>query len=130
MTRDEIFEKGREVLIDALGVDDDEVTGDARLTKDLGAESIDFLDITFKLEQEFDFKIGQGELFPDNAASNPDFIKDGKLTPEGLTAIKEKLPHVDFSALENDPQISRIAETFTVDALVSFVERKLQTANA
>ena len=130
MTRDEIYSKVQEVLIDALGVDDDEVTADARLTKDLGAESIDFLDITFKLEQEFDFKIGQGELFPDNAASNPDFIKDGKLTPEGLTAIKEKLPHVDFSKLESDPQISRLAETFTVDALVSFVERKLQTANA
>lgn len=130
MTRDEIFDKVREVLIDALGVDDDEVTPDARLTKDLGAESIDFLDISFKLEQEFDFKIGQGELFPDNAASNPDFVKNGKLTPEGLSAIKAKLPHVDFSKLEDDPQISRIAETFTVDALVSFVERKLETANA
>lgn len=130
MTRDEIFEKVREVLVDALGVDDDEVTGDARLTKDLGAESIDFLDISFKLEQEFDFKIGQGELFPDNAASNPDMIKDGRLTPEGMAAIKEKLPHVDFTRLESDPQVSRIAETFTVDALVSFVQRKLQTANA
>ncbi len=130
MTRDEIAEKIREVLVDALGVDDDEVTPEARLTTDLGAESIDFLDISFKLEQEFDFKIGQGELFPDNAASNPDFVKDGKLTPAGLAALKKKLPHVDFSKLEADPQISKVAHAFTVDALVSFVERKLETANA
>jgi len=51
MNRDEIFSKIQDVLEDALGVDQDEVTPDAKLVDDLGAESIDFLDITFKLEQ-------------------------------------------------------------------------------
>lgn len=125
MTRDEIFEKVREVLVDALGVDDDEVTPEASLTRDLEAESIDFLDISFQLERAFGITIGQGELFPDNAASNPDFVVDGRLTPQGLDAIKQRLPHVDFSAFESDPQLTKIAGAFTVDALVRFIEQKL-----
>ncbi len=130
MNREEIFNKIREVLVDALGVDDDEVTGTAVLTSDLGAESIDFLDISFKLEQSFGFKIAQGELFPDNAAQNPDYVVDGKVTAKGLIELKEKMPHVDFTDFEADPQLARIGKLFTVDALVNFVDTKLQTASA
>ena len=50
-TTDEIFDKVRQTLTDALGVDDDEVTSEATLIGDLGAESIDFLDIVFRLER-------------------------------------------------------------------------------
>jgi acyl carrier protein len=125
MTRDEVYSKVQEVLIDALGVDEDEVTPEATLTSDLGAESIDFLDIVFKLEQTFGFKIAQGELFPENVAQDPRFVKDGKVTPEGLAALREKLPHADFSKFESNPEITKVAEVFTVDALVNFVERKL-----
>jgi acyl carrier protein len=57
MSRDEIFEEVKEVLIDALGLDDDEVTAEATLMGDLGAESIDFLDIVFRLEKAFDIKV-------------------------------------------------------------------------
>lgn len=131
MTRDEIFEKVQETLVDALGVDDDEVTPDAVLTKDLGAESIDFLDIVFKLEQAFGFKIEQGELFPDNVAQDPEYVQGGKVTDKGIAALKEKLPHVDFSAFETDPQVSKVGDIFTVTTVVNFVERKLgQTAGA
>mgnify|MGYP003700501385 CR=1 FL=1 len=127
MTRDEIFEKVQEVLVDALGVDEDEVTPDASLTADLGAESIDFLDIVFKLEQAFGFKIQQGELFPENVTENPEFVQDGRVTPTGIAALKERLPHADFSRFEQDPEVTKVAEIFTVDAVVNFVERKLQT---
>lgn len=126
MTRDEIFSKVQEVLEDALGVDEDEVTPEASLTQDLGAESIDFLDISFKLEQAFGFKIAQGELFPDNAAQDPEYVQDGKITPKGLEELKARMPHVDFSKFEQDPQLSRIGSIFTVDALVNFVEAKLE----
>ncbi len=125
MTRDEVYSKVQEVLVDALGVDEDEVTPDAVLTTDLGAESIDFLDIVFKLEQTFGFKIAQGELFPENVAQDPKFVQDGKVTAEGLAALREKLPHADFSKFESNPEITKVAEVFTVDALVNFVERKL-----
>jgi len=125
MTRDEVYTKVQEVLVDALGVDEDEVSPEATLTTDLGAESIDFLDIVFKLEQAFGFKIAQGELFPENVAQDPRFVRDGKVTPEGLATLREKLPHADFSKFESNPEITKVAEVFTVDALVNFVERKL-----
>lgn len=130
MTRDEVFEKVRDVLVDALSVDEDEVRPDAALTTDLGAESIDFLDIVFKLEQTFGFKIGQGELFPENVAQDPTYVKDGRVTAEGIAALKARLPHADFSAFERDPQVSKVGNIFTVNAVVNFVERKLAGAAA
>ncbi len=125
MSRDDIFEKVQGVLVEALGVDDDEVTPEASLAGDLGAESIDFLDIVFQLEQAFGFKIQQGELFPENVTQDPDFVQDGLVTAKGLATLKERLPHIDFAALEADPQVTRVAQVFTVDALVNFCERKL-----
>ncbi len=125
MTKDEIFQKVRTVLVDALALDEEDVTPGAVLTKDLGAESIDFLDIVFKLEQAFGFKISQGELFPEGVSQDPEFVKDGKVTPKGIERMKERLPHVDFSRLEADPQVGKVAEVFTVQALVNFVEAKL-----
>jgi acyl carrier protein len=124
-TREEIFDKVQNTLVDALGVDAEEVKGESTLTGDLGAESIDFLDIGFRLEQAFGFKIAQGELFPDNVQQDPRYVKDGKVTPEGLAALKGRLPHFNFVHLEKDPQLAKVAEIFTVDALVRFVERKL-----
>ncbi len=125
MTREEIFEKVKEVLVDALAADDDEVTAEATLEGDLGAESIDYLDIRFKLEQEFDFKIADGELFPDDVGRNSEFVQDGKVTATGIAAMKEKLPHIDFTAFEANPEVGKVSELFTVDTLVSFVENKL-----
>lgn len=130
MTRDEVYDKVRQVLVDALSVDEDEVTPTATLTTDLGAESIDFLDIVFKLEQTFGFKIAQGELFPENVAQDPRYVKDGRVTPEGIAALKERMPHADFSAWEKNPEITKVGEIFTVDAVVKFVERKLSATAA
>ena len=125
---DAVFPKVAGTIADALGCDAEEVKRDASLIDDLGAESIDFLDIQFKLEQAFGFKIAQGEMFPDDLMKNPDIVKEGKLTPDGLSLVKTRLPHVDFSQFEKDPQISRLGALFTVGAVVSFVERKLAKA--
>jgi acyl carrier protein len=126
MTRDEIFGKVQHILVDALAVDEDEVTPEARLTVDLGAESIDILDISFKLDQAFGFKIQQGELFPEGSMQDPKFVQDGRVTVEGVKVLKDKLPHVDFSKWEADPQIGKVLELFTVESIVRFVERKLK----
>lgn len=125
MTRDEISTKVREVLVEALGVDEEEVVPTASLVSDLGAESIDFLDIVFQLERAFGFKIGQGELFPEGVTQDPRYVQSGKVTAEGLAALKARLPHVDFSAFEKDPQVSKVGSVFTVEALVNYVTRKL-----
>ena len=124
MSDNEVFEKVKETLVEALGVDDDEVTPDASLTADLGAESIDFLDIVFRLEKAFGIKIPRGELFPDNL-NNPEYVQNGKLTPAGLTMLKERMPHADFSDFEKDPDISKMAEMFKVQMLVNYVKTKV-----
>ncbi len=129
MSRDEIFQEIQEVLIDALGVDDDEVTADATLMGDLGAESIDFLDIVFRLEKAFDIKIAREELFPiENIMSNQDFVKDGKLTEAGLAEMKEKMPHTNFASFESDPDINKLGDLFTVNSIVNYIETKLGNA--
>jgi acyl carrier protein len=126
MSRDDIFEKIQEVLDDALGVDEDEVTPEASLTADLGAESIDFLDIVFRLEKTFDFKISQGELFPENLTENEAWVADGKLTDEGLAMLRDRMTHVDFDSFANSERnITAIGDLITVNSLVNFVEIKL-----
>ena len=125
MTEDEVFEKVKETLVDALGVDEEEVTPDATLTGDLGAESIDFLDIVFRLEKVFNIKIPRGELFPDGIFNNPEFVKDGKLTASGLAQLKTSMPHVDFTEFEQDPDINKMASLFKVQTIVSYVKTKV-----
>ena len=89
MTPEDIFVKVRDTLVDALGVDDDEVTLESRLEADLGAESIDFLDIVFRLEKNFGIKIPRGELFPEDLASaNSGLVKDGRMY-SGLRLSKD-----------------------------------------
>ena len=125
ISRDEIFDKVKEVLENALGVDAEEVTPDATLIGDLGAESIDFLDISFKLEQEFSIKIDQGELFPENLMSDDSLVQDGKLTDKAMDLLKDRMPHVDFSKLDQDRRVDQLSEVFTVSSLVDFIERKV-----
>jgi acyl carrier protein len=124
-TRDEILEQVTEVMVDALGVDDDEVSLDASLTSDLGAESIDFLDIVFRLEKAFDIKISREELFPENLTADSQYVKDGALTEAGVAALKEKLPYADTAEFEKDPKIAAIADLFTVGMIVNYLETKL-----
>jgi len=124
MSREEIFSRVKETLVEALGVDEDEVVGSATLTGDLGAESIDFLDIVFRLEKAFNIKIPRGELFPENILNNPSFVNEKKLTNEGLAELRTRMPHADLSEFEANPEVDRIAELFTVDAIVRYVEGK------
>ena len=122
----EIFEKVQETLVDALGVEDDEVTQEATLIADLGAESIDFLDIVFRLEKNFEIKIPRGELFPENlAAADSGFVADGVVTAEGIEQLKEKMPHADVDSFANDPQISKLPDLFTVDMICKFISSRL-----
>lgn len=129
MSRDEIFQQVQEVLVDALAVDNDEVTPEATLMGDLGAESIDFLDIVFRLEKAFGIKIPREELFPAESLMNgSDFVSNGKLTKKGLAELRERIPHTDLTTFENDPDINKLGDLFTVDAIVSYVENKLSAA--
>jgi len=125
MTQDEILGKVQEILVEALGVDDEEVKPEKTLMGDLGAESIDFLDIVFRLEKAFGIKIPAGDLFPDNIQNNPEFVENGKLTPAGLTKLKESLPHVELGDFEADPDLNKMQELFKVQTIVNYVTNRV-----
>ena len=125
MTETAVFAKVQETLVDALGVDDDEVTPQATLTGDLGAESIDFLDIVFRLEKAFNIKIPRGELFPDNILNNPEFVQNGRLTDAGLKELRQRMPHADLTEFEKNPDINKMADLFKVQTIVNYIVGKL-----
>jgi acyl carrier protein len=126
MSREEIFEQVQEVLVDALGLDEDEVSEDSTLMGDLGAESIDFLDIVFRLEKAFEIKVPREELFPAEAIlNNPEYVSGGKLTAKGLNELRTRMPHTDLSTFEKDPDVNKIADLFTVSAIVNFIDNKV-----
>src|SRR6185503_11038880 len=123
-TREEIFDKVQSTLVDALGVDAEEVTGESTLTGDLGAESIDFLDIVFRLEKNFSIKIPRGDLFPENVLSDPQFVSGGKVTEKGVAELRTRMPWANFDRIKENPNVQ---DLFTVDMIVNYVESKLST---
>lgn len=124
-TEQEVFEKVREALVDALGVDEEEVTPEATMVGDLGAESIDFLDIVFRLEKAFDIEIPRAELFPEDILTSAEYVNDGKVTPAGLTELKARMPFADLSKFEENPQVSEFGNLLTVNDMCKYVESKL-----
>lgn len=121
----EIFEKVREALTEALGVEADEVTPEAKLQSDLGAESIDFLDIIFRLEKSFNIKIPRGELFPDTLFNDPNYVADGKLTPAGLAELKKRMPFANLDELAESPKLETFANAMTVAVICGYIKAKL-----
>lgn len=124
-SRDEIFEKVRAALVDALGVDEEDVTPEATMVGDLGAESIDFLDIVFRLEKAFSIKIPRGELFPEDVLSSSEFVADGKVNAAGIAELKSRMPFADLTNFEANPSVQNFANTLTVEDMVRYVESKV-----
>jgi Acyl carrier protein len=125
-SKEEIFEGVKEALIDALAVDDDDVTPDATLVGDLGAESIDILDIIYRLEKTFGIKIDQSELVPADLVNSPEFKQeDGKLTPEGVAELRKRLPYANLDAFEKNPLVQNIMTVLTVNDMCYLIESKL-----
>ncbi len=127
-TKEEIFSKVQEALVDALGVEDDEVKPQATLQGDLDAESIDFLDIVFRLEKAFDIKIERGELFPEDILTSTEYVEDGKVNSAGITKLKERMPFADLTKFERDPVVQKLGQQLTVQDMCNFVEHKLAAA--
>lgn len=127
--REEIFLKVRQALVDALSVEEEEVSEKATLFNDLGAESIDFLDIIFRLEKAFGIKISQEELTQNDIVNNADYQNNRKLNAAGLAALKQRIKDGDWTTFEQDPSIDKIQSVFTVGTIVSFVQDKLANRN-
>jgi acyl carrier protein len=122
----EVYTKVTNVLVDALGVEEDAIKPDATLQADLGAESIDFLDIAFRLERAFVIKIPRGELFSEHVLELcTQIVQHGRATADDLAALRSQMPFADLSALERDRRLNRIDDLFTVDFLTRYVLWKL-----
>jgi acyl carrier protein len=125
-TQDEIYSKVSATLVEALNVDEEDIKPTATLQGDLGAESIDFLDIVFRLEREFGIKIPRGELFPESIfAGDPEFVQNGKVTPVGLAELRQRMPFADLSQFEQNPEVSALTDLFTVDMITRYIQGKL-----
>jgi len=127
-SKDEVFKKVQAALVDALGVDEEDVTPEATMVGDLGAESIDFLDIVFKLEKAFNIEIPRKELSPEDILTNAEFVKDGKVTPAGIAELKKRMPFVNFTKFEANPNVREFSNLMTVGDLCRYVESKVGAA--
>jgi len=125
MEEQEIIAKVRKCVATALGRDEDEVQLESVLSRDLEAESIDYLDITFQLEREFGISIQKDELFPQKIFQDETLVKDGVVTEKGLEYLQEKMPYVELDSFREDPKVTKVPELFTVNLLVNFVKSKV-----
>ena len=121
----EVFSKVQSALVDALGVDEEEGTPTARLLGDLGAESIDFLDIVFRLEKAFNIKIPRGELFPEDILTSTEYVQNGRMTTEGLAQLKARMPFADLTAFSANPVVQDFGNLLTVNDMCRYVESKV-----
>ncbi len=124
-TQQEVFEKIQTALVDALGVEEDEVTPDATLVGDLGAESIDFLDIVFRLEKAFDIEIPRAELFPEDILTNAEYVQNGKVTDNGVAELRKRMPFADLTSFEQNPLVQEFGNLLTVNDMCRYICSKV-----
>src|SRR3954447_3232032 len=123
---EDISARVAEVLVEALNVEEDEIRPAATLQGDLGAESIDFLDIVFRLEREFGIKIPRGELFPESIfQGDPELVQNGRVTERGLQELRAKMPYADLSKFEQNPEVAGMGDLFTVELITRYIQSKL-----
>lgn len=125
-TKEEVFEKIQAALVDALGVDEEDVVPTATLVGDLGAESIDFLDIVFRLEKSFDIKIPRGELFPEDILTDAKYVQDGKVTEEGIAELRKRMPFANLDDFAKNPVVQDFGNLLTVADMCRFIESKVE----
>jgi acyl carrier protein len=125
LTQEEVFGKVRGALVEALGVDEDEVVPQATLVGDLGAESIDFLDILFRLQKAFNIKIPDKELLPQDILTNPQYVVGGRVTESGIAELRKRMPFANLDNFAANPNVQDLANLLTVADMCRFVESKL-----
>jgi acyl carrier protein len=128
-TKEEVFAKIRTALVDALGVEEEDVTPQATLVGDLGAESIDFLDIVFRLEKAFNIKIPRGELFPEDILTDAKYVQDGKVTEAGVAELRKRMPFANLDNFARNPAVQEFGNLLTVADMCRFVEGKVEVTD-
>ncbi len=132
MTEQEIFEQLRPHIAEVTGVREPDIAMDSRLVEDLGAESIDLLDLTFLIEQEFDVAIDPNafERTARERVPGGEIERDGVLTDAALAALREDLPEVDPSHISAGLRKVDIPRLLTVAVFVHVIQRGKETSHA
>jgi acyl carrier protein len=126
ITKDEInaiFPAVAESMADALGCDLADVKPDASLIDDLGAESIDFLDMVFRLERAFKVKIPRGKIIENarGTLSEAEFEQKGLVTDVGLTHLKAYLSEIPDERFRSPMKVKDIPRLFTPETFCKLV---------
>ena len=119
-TQEDILSGIREILVEVLAVEPEEVLPEAQLVRDLGVESLDYLDIAFRLEKHFQFQGTRYEIFPGNIAQI-----SGSVDPQMIKEFEEKMPHADFTAVKENPIAETLQSIYTVQFLINYISQKL-----
>jgi acyl carrier protein len=133
MTKDQIDAAVKEALVGALGVGEDEVTPQATLLGDLSAESIDLLDILFRLERTVGVKIQAADLAAHVQGGIPDDEfgdASGKITAKGMAQLKKVMPQIDANALAGQLEAEKVMSLFTVQNLTDMVAGRVAAKSA
>ncbi len=122
----EIFQRVVNVIACAFNIEAKEIRETSALFGDLGAKSIDFLDIVFRLESEFQIKIPRNQLFPEFIFDgNSKYMCDNKVTLEGINELRAQWPWADLSEFEKDPSLSKIGDLFTVEMICKYIDFRI-----
>ena len=123
----EIFEQLKPLLVEVLGIRPDQIHPHSELVTHLGAESIDLLDLTFRIEETFQVRIEANELEREAIKQLPGgvFEKDGKLTEEALAELRRAAPELDPAKLVTGLRKADLPALLTVGFFVSLIQRKL-----
>ncbi|UAB71627.1 MULTISPECIES: acyl carrier protein [Vibrio] len=113
-----------EILVEVLGVEPEEVTENANLVDDLAAESIDFVDIIYSIEQKYQLKISAGDIFPAFLQEENFLNQDGKVSEDSIERLKKEYPHYSDEVIQEFIEKQTADVFFNVSSLVNFVSHK------
>lgn len=117
----QVYEVVHSIIADILSLEPDEIQAESRFFEDLNGESIDMLELTFRLEKHYKQKFSLQQM----AAADLAVDETGRFTPEALDALRRECPYLNVAAIADDPRQSRISELITVDAITHTVLRQL-----
>jgi acyl carrier protein len=135
MDTSSIYPKVREITADVLAIDEDDIKPGGSLIDDYGGESIDFLDLVYRLEREFKVKIPRGQVEQEarGALEDEAFSQNGRLTEQGMVQLREYLSEVPADRFRDKMSVAEIPTLFTVETFCKLVlsaqQRKEQPAS-
>lgn len=131
MNIETVYPRVANIICDVLAIDEDKIAINKRLLTDLGAESIDLLDLIFQLEREFKIKIPLRQIEKDSRGSLTDaeFEQNGVVTAVGMESLKKHLSEVPEEFFKANLKVNEIPTLFTVGTFCKIVVNAVASQN-